>query len=143
MEANGHLGDLRESDLNSLLQGVGIGLNLPASEGLAVIGDGELETHGGSCRLGTRLRQGYEGKFAKLVFREEVLEKAMEFWTRVLLLVGIILLLPSCFVIKVPVETAGAVVLATTGVEVAGKAAGAVLEGKLPLPGKTGWRSHR
>lgn len=76
----------------------------------------------------------------------------MEFWTRVLLLVGIILLLPSCFVIKVPVETAGAVVLATTrvaektattGVEVAGKAAGAVLEGKLPLPGKTGWRSHR
>jgi hypothetical protein len=64
------------------------------------------------------------------------------------LVLGIVSLLPSCSIIKVPVETAGTVEgasvrvaekAATTGVEVAGKAAGAVIEGKLPIPGKPGW----
>jgi len=61
-------------------------------------------------------------------------------------------LLPSCFLIKVPVEAAGKVVgagarvaekTAVTGVEVAGKAAGAVIDGQIPAPKARVWDAFR
>ena len=60
--------------------------------------------------------------------------------------------LTSCFLIRVPVETAGTVVssgarvaekTAVTGVTVAGKAAGALIDGKVPTTNKSVWTAFR
>lgn len=60
--------------------------------------------------------------------------------------------LSSCFLIRVPVETAGTVVssgarvaekTAVTGVQVAGKAAGAVIDGKVPTTNRSVWSAFR
>ena len=60
--------------------------------------------------------------------------------------------LTSCFLLRVPVETAGTVVCsstrvaektAVTGVQVAGKAAGAVINGKIPATRKSVWSAFR
>ena len=46
VEAKGLFGDDGEGFFNALLDGVGIGLNLPTGVGSAVVGDGEFEAHG-------------------------------------------------------------------------------------------------
>ena len=49
VNTDGFLGDGGDGFLNAFLNGVGIGLDLPAAEGCAVIGNGEFEVHGGSA----------------------------------------------------------------------------------------------
>ncbi len=82
--------------------------------------------------------------------RKAVLERAMT-PSRGLRLLAVLVssaLVSSCFLIKVPVETAGTVVTtgarvaektAVTGVQVAGKAAGAVIDGKVPATKTSIW----
>lgn len=69
------------------------------------------------------------------------------------LLVGVALLSSSCFMVRVPVETAGTVVTstakvaektATTSVDLAGKAASKVMDGERPKSsGERLWRMLR
>ena len=46
MEAQGFLGNFGQSSFQTLLDGIGIGLELPATERVSVVGDGQFEAHG-------------------------------------------------------------------------------------------------
>ena len=163
MQAHRLLGDLGEGKLDPFLDRVGIGLDLPAAEGEAVVGNGELETHEDGCSRWARdghpgdgatewtangVRIGGVGRKRKMLDAGMKLAEAL----RAGAIVGVLVMLPSCFLVKVPVETAGTVVgatvrvaekTATTGVDVAGKAAEAAIEGRLPMTRKSIWTAFR